>query len=67
MTNPERDQALAQFRDVIPTMWRAVYDGSLEAGFDERQAFTLLQTWILAQNPNGIRPPDGSGPKKEDE
>ncbi len=64
MTPQQRDQALAEFRDVIPAMWRSLYDGSLAAGFDKRQAFVLLQTWLLAQNPNGTRPPDASGPKE---
>jgi hypothetical protein len=61
------EQILAQFRDTLPRYWMAVYQGCLQAGFDERQAFTLLQTYILAQNSNGIRPSDGLGPKNNSE
>ena len=43
-------------------MWFAIYQGCLGAGFDASQAMSLLQTYLLSQNPNGIRPNDGSGP-----
>ena len=65
MTPNEREQLLAQMRDSLPQMWYAIYSGSLAAGFDQVQAFTLLQTWLLSQNPHGIRPPSGSGPDEK--
>jgi hypothetical protein len=52
----EWDQQLAQVRDHLPTVWMALYVGCMQAGFSEQQAFSLVQTWILGQNPNGSRP-----------
>ena len=63
----QREQDLANLRDGLPRLWHALYQGNLSAGFDERQAFVLLQTWILSQCPGGCRPPDGSGPKTDAE
>lgn len=60
------DQALAGMRDVLPASWRSLYDGCREQGFDTIQAFELVQTYILAQNPHGIHPPDGRGPDAPD-
>lgn len=53
-------------RNAIPRLWWNMYQGSLQYGFTPEQAFQLLQTYILAQNPNGIRPPDGHGPSSDD-
>lgn len=66
MGNSEREQQLAQARDSVPPLWWALYQGGLAAGFDEKQSFMLLQTFILSQNPYGIRPSDGFGPKNEE-
>ena len=47
---------LAEVRDSTPRIWMALYAGSIQEGFSEHQAFNLLQTWILSQNPNGTGP-----------
>lgn len=60
-----QDQMLAGIRDTLPQLWWAVYQGCLQVGFDERQSFALLQTFIMGQNPNGSKPCDGSGPRME--
>lgn len=62
----EIDQLMASLRDFIPAGWRAVYNGCLAQGFDEVQAFQLLQTYILSQAPEGIQPPNGQGPDAPD-
>lgn len=60
-------QNLAAVRDSMPRLWYALYQGSLAAGFDRTQAFNLVQTWILAQNPKGVKPSDADGPPPDDE
>ena len=62
---PNEDQLLAHARDVIPRLWGAMYQGALAAGFSASDAMGLVQTWILSQNPNGIRP-TGSGTSPTD-
>lgn len=61
------DQSLASMRDAIPRIWWSLYQGCLAAGFDQRQSFGLVQTYILGQNPYGIQPPTDSGPKPDSE
>lgn len=56
MHDPKIDQAFATMRDIIPQSWWAYYTGSIAAGFTPIQAFALLQTHILSQNPHGIAP-----------
>jgi hypothetical protein len=46
-------------------MWWNIYQGCLQVGFNETQAFALLQTFLLAQNPQGIQPPSQSGPSTD--
>lgn len=67
MREGEMDQELAKMRDFIPGLWFAMYQGCLDKGFDKYQSMGLLQTWILAQNPNGIQPPKGEGPESDKE
>lgn len=56
------EQDIAGIRDSVPHLWWGVYQGCLQAGFDERQAFALVETFILSSFSGGIRPPDVSGP-----
>lgn len=58
----EVDQIMMVMRDYHPRAWWNVYQGSIQAGFPPREAFALLQTYILSQNPNGIVLPRGNGP-----
>ncbi len=67
MNSPIYDQAIVSARDFIPRIWWGLYQGCLQTGFDKVQSFALLQTYILSQNPNGIRPNDCTGPKSDDE
>lgn len=67
MTQQEMDQALALFRDTLPRAWMACYQGCIAGGFSDSQAFLLLQTYILSQNPYGIRPGEGFGLKPNSE
>ncbi len=61
---PDSDinEAMVLFRSILPRTWRNLYEGCVHEGFDTHQAFLLLQTYILAQNPNGSCPPGGNGP-----
>lgn len=61
----EIEEAMVAFRNTIPRAWWNVYQGCLQAGFNEQQSFILLQTYIVGQNPAGTRPSDGSGPKTD--
>ena len=63
MSSQELDQQIAAAADFMPTFWHALYQSCLRVGFNERQAFSLIQTYILGQNPNGIRPQDLNGPE----
>lgn len=60
----ENDQVAASIRDQFPPVWWGLYTGCMERGFTEKQAFALVTTFILSNNPNGIRPdnPFGQGP-----
>ena len=60
-----RDQVNAEIRDSIPPMLWAMYTGSIEAGFTERQSMAIVTAYVLGmaagriepQNPNrGIEP-----------
>lgn len=65
MNKSEVEQLLAQMRDVLPRTWMAIYQGSLAAGFDSHEAFTLTQTYILSQGTAPTMPPRGAGPKSD--
>lgn len=52
------DQGMALIADTFPPMWRRVYDECLNAGFEEAQAFKLLQTYILSMGTSGVNPPN---------
>jgi hypothetical protein len=55
------EQDMAQVRDTMPRLWKALYQGAIDQGFTREVALLLLQTWILAQNPHGINPGDVAG------
>jgi hypothetical protein len=61
---PDLEQSLANLRDTMGYLWYALYQGCLAAGFDQRQAFTLTQTYILANGLGTIRPNDADGPQE---
>lgn len=63
----KREQLLADLRDSLPRMWYGIYQGSVDVGFTPLQAFTLVQTFILSQNPTGIRPNPVEGPQSDRE
>jgi hypothetical protein len=48
------DQATAMLGDVMPPIWRRMFENSVEAGFSEEQAMSLVKTYILAQCPGGV-------------
>ncbi len=53
------DQSAALLGDILPPLWRRIYIGCVDQGFDESESFKLVQTYILGQNPNGTRGTDG--------
>lgn len=62
---PEFEDTMNLFREVIPRTWWNIYQGCLQKGFNERQAFALVETYILSSNTNGIQPPDMDGPNSD--
>ena len=61
--NPQqRETDFIQIRNTMPRLWWNLYQGCLQNGFDERSALSLVQTFILSQNPHGIRPDGPFGP-----
>lgn len=60
-TRAEIDQGLAAARETITALWWSMFVGAKEKGFSEQQAIDLVKTYILSQNPNGIRPPNDGG------
>ncbi len=50
------DQNLATMKELLPPIWMGLFVGCQDAGFNELQAFDLVKTYILSQNPNGTRP-----------
>ena len=67
MKHEKIEELLVSFRESIPRLYWGLYQGLLAAGFDQPQAFTLLQTYVLSQNPYGIRPPSREdGPESDD-
>lgn len=65
MDRSEIEQGMMGLRDITTRAWWNIYQGCLSQGFDERQAFNLLQTYILGQNPNGSRPASDIGPRSD--
>lgn len=61
------NEMLINHRNTVPRVWYATFQGCIDAGFNQTQAFALTQTYILAQNSYGIRPPDAVDPNKENE
>ncbi len=59
------EQQVTQHGELLPRIWRELYLGCIAQDFEPIQAIDLVKTFILAQNPNGIRPPsDGGAPEK---
>ena len=57
----DMEQSLAAAGDIIPRLWRQIYLGCVDHGFNPSEAFKLTQTYILASsNQNGIQPPNWS-------
>lgn len=56
MSRHELEQNLAHLRDVMPRVWWSIYQGSIQAGFDARQAFAVTQTYILANGSATVMP-----------
>lgn len=52
----ELDQAIAGMKEMMPPLWRQLFESCQEVGFDKGQALELVKAYILAQNPWGIRP-----------
>jgi len=57
----ELEQAIAGLSELLPRTWKSIYNGCLEVGFDSQLAMDLVKTYILSQNPFGIRPPNDGG------
>ena len=59
MLDPKRqaefDQGVEAMGEVFPAMWCKLFEKCKEEGFTEQQAFDLVKTYILSQNPNGIK------------
>jgi len=51
----QASQGTAFLAEMLPPFWKRLYDNCKKAGFEEPEAFKLLQTYILSQNPNGTR------------
>lgn len=51
------EQAMAFFREFYPASCWAMYQGSIDAGFTDEQAFRLTTTWLLAQVQRPSEPP----------
>ncbi len=62
----EREQGNAEMRDGLPRSWWNIYQGCLQAGFDEEQSWTLLLQFILSLTAK-VLPPSGKGPKRDTE
>ena len=61
------EQSTAELREILPRLWWGLYSGCMDSGFDSRQAYALVCTYILAQNPSGIRPSTEGGPESKSE
>ncbi len=57
-----QDELLSEIRDSLPSMWFSLYQGCLDTGFNESQAFNLIQTHVLGLASGGIRPNSENGP-----
>ena len=57
--NPELEKGLVAARETMPRIWWALYCGCLQVGFSDSQSLSLVHTYLLSQNPYGIRPDSG--------
>ena len=55
----ELDQGVALIAETMPPMWNRMYENLKGEGFNGVEAMKLLQTYILAQCPYGVRGDDG--------
>jgi hypothetical protein len=61
----ELEQSIAAMRELFPHCWRALYDGCISENFSEAQSMDLVKTYILSQNPHGIRPSNDGGSENQ--
>ena len=47
-TRADWDQSKATINEILPSLWKAMYDSMLREGFDDRQAMLLLGDYIFA-------------------
>jgi hypothetical protein len=45
----EYEQSTAFLGEMLPGMWRRLYEGCKEKGFSEMESFKLVQTYIISQ------------------
>ena len=43
----QADQAAAYLAEQLPPMWRRLYEGLIAEGFNDVQAMSLLNTWVM--------------------
>ena len=47
------DQAMAELNDVLPSLWRSLYDGCRREGFTRDQAMALVIAFICSGTVTG--------------
>jgi hypothetical protein len=62
----EIEDSLLFFRQTVTRTWWNLYQGCLDQGFDNKQAFVLVQTYILGNGNSDLKPPDADGPGSDD-
>lgn len=50
----ELDQASAAMVEMLPPLWRRLYQKCIEVGFTETASLQLVKTYILSAGTNGI-------------
>ena len=40
------DQAKAELSDMLPDLWKSLYDGCIDKGFTEAQSMSLVIAWM---------------------
>ena len=50
------DQAQALLKEALPSMWWAMFRGSLEAGFTHMESMDLVKTFVLGMGAAKIYP-----------
>lgn len=49
------EQAQSAVADLLPPFWHRLHRNTVTEGFTNSEALELLKTYILSQNPYGIR------------